>query len=87
MSASPKTSSNGPLIMAIKVFSITQIFYFHQLHDLRLRVKVVPLIFLWFVHLAYAFNAADETATFDLNFALDEEALDGSSDAENVDQG
>ena len=87
MSASPKTSSNGPLIMAIKVRSITQFFYFQQLHDLRLRVKVLPLIFLWFVHLAYAFNATDETTTFDLNFALDEEALDGSSDAENVDQG
>ena len=32
-------------------------------------------------------NAADETATFDLNFVSDEEALDGSSVAENIDQG
>jgi len=45
------------------------------------------LISLCFLHLADAFNAADETATFDLNYALEEEMLDGSNDPEHVEQG
>ena len=87
MSDSPKRSSKDPLIMVIKVHAMNEIFQLQQLQDLRLHVNVAPLISLCFLHLADAFNAADETSTFDLNYALEEEMLDGSNDPEHVEQG
>ena len=43
--------------------------------------------FDWFVNVDDAFNAADETASFDVNNDLEEEGLDGFSDEEHVEQG
>jgi hypothetical protein len=51
---------------------------------LRLDVNVLP--FLWILHAVDAVNASNQTATFDLNYALEEDVLDGSSDEEPVDE-